>query len=98
MARRNVINVDASGGRTGLSGGAVAAHGEVVVSIERMRSVRGFDPFDRTLTVQAGVTTQQVQDAAREQGQYYPVDFASRGSAQIGDYVAPNAQYAGARR
>lgn len=80
-----------SGGRTGLSGGAVAANGEVVVSMERMRSILGFDPVDRTLTVQAGITTLQVQEAAREHGQLYPVDFASRGSSQIGGNIATNA-------
>ena len=80
-----------SGGRTGLSGGAVAAHGEVVVSLDRMNRILSFDPVDRTLTVEAGVTTQAVQDAAREHGLFYPVDFGSRGSSQIGGNVATNA-------
>jgi FAD/FMN-containing dehydrogenase len=80
-----------SGGRTGLSGGAVAPNGEIVVSMDRMRSILAFDGADRTLTVQAGVTTQQVQERARELGLFYPVDFASRGSAQIGGNVATNA-------
>src|SRR5690606_41040324 len=44
-----------SGGRTGLSGGAVAANGELVVSLERMNRAIAFDPVDRTLTVQAGM-------------------------------------------
>ncbi|MBS0457783.1 MAG: FAD-binding oxidoreductase [Proteobacteria bacterium] len=80
-----------SGGRTGLSGGAVAANGEVVVSLESMRSILSFDAADRLLTVQAGITTQAVQDAARERDLIYPVDFASRGSSQIGGNVATNA-------
>lgn len=80
-----------SGGRTGLSGGAVAAHGEVVVSFDRMRRMLDFDPIARTLTVQAGVTTAAVQQAAREKDLYYPVSFASEGSSQIGGNVATNA-------
>lgn len=80
-----------SGGRTGLSGGAVAANGELVVSLERMRAVLAFDPVDRTLTVQAGITLQSVQDAAREHGLQYPVDFAARGSCSIGGNIATNA-------
>lgn len=80
-----------SGGRTGLSGGAVAAHGELVVSFERMHRILGFDPLDRTLTVEAGVVTETVQNAAREHGLIYPVDFGSRGSSQIGGNVATNA-------
>lgn len=80
-----------SGGRTGLSGGAVATHEEVVVSFERMRSILEFDPVDRSLRVEAGVVTQQVQNFAREQGLFYPVDFASAGSSQIGGNIATNA-------
>jgi FAD/FMN-containing dehydrogenase len=80
-----------SGGRTGLSGGAVAAHGEVVVSFDRMRRVLDFDPIDRTVTVEAGVVTAAVQELARSKGLYYPVSFASEGSSQIGGNVATNA-------
>lgn len=80
-----------SGGRTGLSGGAVAAHGELVVSFERMHRILGFDPLDRTLAVEAGVVTEIVQNAARERGLIYPVDFGSRGSSQIGGNIATNA-------
>jgi len=80
-----------SGGRTGLSGGAVATNGELVVSLERMRRVLGFDPDDRTLTVEAGIPLQAAQDAAREHGLQYPVDFASRGTATIGGSIATNA-------
>ncbi|HET8555582.1 MAG TPA: FAD-binding oxidoreductase [Rhodanobacteraceae bacterium] len=80
-----------SGGRTGLSGGAVAAHGELVVSFERMHRIGEFDPLDRTLTVEAGAVTETVQQAARERGLCYPVDFGSRGSSQIGGNIATNA-------
>ncbi|WP_426271062.1 FAD-binding oxidoreductase [Dyella kyungheensis] len=87
---RNVAVVP-SGGRTGLSGGAVAANGELVLSLERMKSVLGFDAVDRTLTVQAGMTLHAVHEAAREQGLLYPVDFAARGSCSIGGNIATNA-------
>lgn len=90
-AREQSTALVPSGGRTGLSGGAVAANGEVVVSLERLNRILAFDPVDRTLTVQAGVTTQQVQQAARDHGLFYPVDFGSRGSSQLGGNVATNA-------
>ena len=80
-----------SGGRTGLSGGAVAANGELVVGLERMRRVLAFDPVDRTLAVEAGIPLQAVQEAAREHGLQYPVDYASRGTATIGGSIATNA-------
>lgn len=85
------VAVVPSGGRTGLSGGAVAANGELVVSLERMNRVLDFDPVDRTLTVQAGLPLQLAQEAARAQGLQYPVDFAARGSATIGGSIATNA-------
>ncbi|MFN3702149.1 FAD-binding oxidoreductase [Thermomonas sp.] len=85
------VAVVPSGGRTGLSGGAVAANGELVVSLERMNKVLDFDPVDRTLTVQAGLPLQLAQEAARAQGLQYPVDFAARGSATIGGTIATNA-------
>ena len=80
-----------SGGRTGLSGGAVAAKGELVVSFERMNRVLGFDAIDRTLTVQPGIALEAVHRAAREHGLIYPVDFAARGSCSIGGNIATNA-------
>jgi FAD/FMN-containing dehydrogenase len=80
-----------SGGRTGLSGGAVAAHGEVVVSFDRLRNITDFNPVDRTVSVEAGVVTATVQEFARQNDLYYPVSFASEGSSQIGGNVATNA-------
>ena len=90
-ANRHAVAIVPSGGRTGLSGGAVAANGELVVSLERMKQVLAFDPVDRSLTVQAGIALQAVQDAAREHGLQYPVDFAARGSCTIGGNIATNA-------
>ncbi|WP_114239073.1 FAD-binding oxidoreductase [Dyella sp. C9] len=80
-----------SGGRTGLSGGAVAANGELVLSLERMNRVLGFDAVDRTLSVQAGMTLHAVHEAAQSHGLIYPVDFAARGSCSIGGNIATNA-------
>jgi FAD/FMN-containing dehydrogenase len=80
-----------SGGRTGLSGGAVASNGEVVVSFDRMNRILDFDAADRLVTCQAGVVTAALQAYALEQGLFYPVDFASSGSSQIGGNIATNA-------
>ena len=85
------VAVVPSGGRTGLSGGAVAANGELVLSLERMNRVLGFDPVDRTLAVQAGMVLEAVHNAAREHGLVYPVDFGARGSCSIGGNIATNA-------
>lgn len=80
-----------SGGRTGLSGGAVAGNGEIVVSFDRMNKIVAFDAADRIVRCQAGVVTQVLQQFAAERGLFYPVDFASSGSSQIGGNVSTNA-------
>ncbi len=80
-----------SGGRTGLSGAAVAAQGELVVSFERMNRLLAFDPIDRSVTCEPGVITETLQNYAREQGLFYPIDFAARGSSHIGGNIATNA-------
>ncbi|MFC4528428.1 FAD-binding oxidoreductase [Dyella halodurans] len=90
-ANEHGVAVVPSGGRTGLSGGAVAANGELVLSLERMNRVLAFDAVDRTLSVQAGMTLHAVHEAAREHGLVYPVDFAARGSCSIGGNIATNA-------
>jgi FAD/FMN-containing dehydrogenase len=91
LAAAERIPLVPSGGRTGLSGGAVAANGEVVVSFDRMNRVLDFNETDRTVTVEAGVTTAAVQELAREKRLFYPVSFASEGSSQIGGNIATNA-------
>ncbi|WP_109513910.1 FAD-binding oxidoreductase [Pseudomonas ovata] len=80
-----------SGGRTGLSAAAVAANGELVVSFEAMNQVLDVNLTDRTVVCQPGVITRQLQDLAAEHGLYYPVDFASSGSSQIGGNIGTNA-------
>jgi len=90
-AETHGIAVVPSGGRTGLSGGAVAGHGELVVSFDRMRKILEFDAVDRTLRVEAGVVTAAVQAYASENDLFYPVSFAAEGSSQIGGNVATNA-------
>lgn len=91
LARDLKLSLVPSGGRTGLSGGAVAANGEWVVSMERMREIMDFDPVGRLLRVQAGVVTASVQAYAEQKGLYYPVSFGAEGSAQIGGTIATNA-------
>ncbi len=85
------VAVVPSGGRTGLSGGAVAANGELVLSLERMNRALEFNAVDRLLTVQAGMALEAVHDTAREHGLQYPVDFAARGSCSIGGNISTNA-------
>jgi glycolate oxidase subunit GlcD len=91
LANELAFSLVPSGGRTGLSGGAVATNGELVVSFDYMNKVLDFNASDRSARVQAGIVTQQVQSLALEHNLYYPVDFASAGSSQIGGNLSTNA-------
>ncbi len=91
LAREYSLKLVPSGGRTGLSGGAVASNDEVIVSFDRMNQIHAFNPTDRIVDCQAGVITQRLQEYAFERGLFYPVDFASSGSSQIGGNIATNA-------
>ncbi len=90
-ARRTQTALVPSGGRTGLSGGAVAASGEVVVSLDRMRESLEYEPFEPSLSVQAGMPVGELQRLAAEAGWFYPVDWAAAGSSQVGGSIATNA-------
>ncbi len=90
-ANQHKVALVPSGGRTGLSAGAVAANGEVVVSFDNMNQILAFNEMDRTVVCQPGVATQQLQEFAQDKGLYYPVDFASAGSRQIGGNIGTNA-------
>ncbi|MGZ3773458.1 MAG: FAD-binding oxidoreductase [Pseudobdellovibrionaceae bacterium] len=90
-ARKNKIALIPSGGRTGLSGSAVAANGEVVVSFDHMNKIKEFNSVDQTVVIEAGVITEALQDFAISKQLFYPVDFAAAGSAQMGGTIATNA-------
>ncbi|MEX6501988.1 FAD-binding oxidoreductase [Pseudomonas zhanjiangensis] len=90
-ANQHKVALVPSGGRTGLSAAAVAANGEVVVAFDYMNQILAFNEFDRTAVCQPGVVTKQLQLFAEDKGLYYPVDFASSGSSQLGGNIGTNA-------
>jgi len=83
--------VVAHGGRTGLVQSSITVAGDVILSLERMNQVEEIDEIGRTMTVQAGVPLQVLQDAAEAKGLFFPVDLGARGSCQIGGNVSTNA-------
>jgi len=88
---RRGVAVVPSGGRTGLAGGAVAKAGELVLSLSKMRTIGEVDTLGMTVHVQAGAITAAVHEAAEAHGLTWPVDFASKGSSQVGGNIATNA-------
>ena len=72
------------GGLTGLVEATTANGSEVAISLERMNAIEEIDIASRTMTVQAGVPLQVVQEAAEAEGLLFPLDIGARGSATIG--------------
>jgi FAD/FMN-containing dehydrogenase len=91
--RAHGVAVVPQGGNTGLSGGATpAAVGRnLVLSTARLQRIRALDPVGQTVTVEAGVTLQQVQDAARDADRLFPLSLAAQGTCTIGGNLATNA-------
>ena len=79
------------GGLTNLVGSTETQEEEVVISFEKMNRIVEEDPSARTITVEAGVILEHLQEAAKEMGMLFPLNFGSKGSAQIGGIIATNA-------
>ena len=85
------IPVVPRGAGTGLSGGANATAGCIVLSLERMNRVLSIDADERLAVVQPGVVNDDLRAAAAEHGLWYPPDPASSPWSTIGGNVATNA-------
>ena len=79
------------GGNTGLVGGQIPFHGEVLLSTKRLNKVRAVDESGMTMMVEAGVTLAEVQYQAAERHLLFPLSLASEGSCTIGGNIATNA-------
>ena len=87
----NRVAVVPRGAGTGLSGGANATSGCVIVSLDRMNAVLSVDPTERTARVQAGVVNNDLRAHVAKDGLWYPPDPASAPWSSIGGNVATNA-------
>ncbi|MCL6613335.1 MAG: FAD-binding protein [Firmicutes bacterium] len=76
---------------TGLSGGALAVQGGIVLSLERMDKILEIDEANLMAVVQPGVITGVFQKEVEARGLFYPVDPASLDSCSIGGNIAENA-------
>ncbi|MFC7340086.1 FAD-binding oxidoreductase [Saccharopolyspora griseoalba] len=79
------------GAGTGLSGGANAVDGCVVISLEGMDEILEINPREQLAVVQPGVVNDHLRAACRERGAWYPPDPASSPWSTIGGNVATNA-------
>ena len=91
LCSQHNVAVVPQGGNTGLVGGTLADDGQIILSTSRINWIGSVDAVSQQISVGAGVTVEQVQEAAKQFGLRYAVDFGARGSATIGGTIATNA-------
>jgi D-lactate dehydrogenase (cytochrome) len=79
------------GGNTGLVGGQLPYHGEVLLSLNRLDRIREVDPVSNTITCEAGVTLLRAREAAAAADRLYPQLLPSEGTCTIGGNLSTNA-------
>lgn len=84
----NYIPVTPRGAGTGLSGGALAVCGGLMISMERFNKIIEIDERNLQATVETGVITEVFMNAVADKGLLYPVDPSSKGSCFIGGNIA----------
>lgn len=87
----NNIAVVPQGGNTGLVGGGVPVHDEVVLNLSSMNKIRSFDAVSGTLVCDAGAVLETLDNEVAQYGYMMPLDLGAKGSCHIGGNVATNA-------
>ncbi|WP_320822225.1 FAD-binding oxidoreductase [Reinekea sp.] len=85
------ISIVPLGGMTGFVEGAVPVSEQIGLSLERLNRVEAINVDNRTVTVQAGLPLQALQEFAQANDLHYPVDLGARGSCTLGGMAATNA-------
>jgi glycolate oxidase len=85
-----MIPVTPRGAGTGLSGGALPVFGGVVLDMKQFNKIIHLDKRNLQVTVEPGMITQELQEAVKAEGLFYPPDPASKGSCFIGGNVSEN--------
>jgi glycolate oxidase len=91
LAKLEILPIVPRGGGTGLSGGALAVRGGILLSMERMNRILDIDEDNFFAVVEPGIITQVFQETLEAKGLFYPPDPASRGSCTIGGNISENA-------
>jgi len=84
------------GGNTGLVGGQIPLNGELILSLTRLDKIREIDTDSNTMTCEAGVVLQKVQEAAASVDRLFPLSLGAEGSCTIGGNLSTNAGGTGA--
>ena len=90
ISRENSLPVVARGAGTGLSGGAIAEHGGIVIAMSRMSKIIEINERDRYAVVQPGVVNLDLSLISAPHGLYYAPDPSSQRACTIGGNIAEN--------
>lgn len=91
LAYRENIPVTPRGQGSGLSGGSVPLEQGIVLAMDQMKNVIDFDPANRLITVETGITTSDIDPIVGEANLFYPPDPGSVAFSTIGGNIAENA-------
>jgi FAD/FMN-containing dehydrogenase len=91
LANDTATPIVPQGGNTGLVGGQIPHHNEIVLSLNRLDRIREVDPTSYTITCEAGVTLQRAREAAAAVDRLYPQLLPSEGTCTIGGNLSTNA-------
>jgi FAD/FMN-containing dehydrogenase len=91
LANETATPIVPQGGNTGLVGGQIPHHGEIVLSLNRLDRIRDVDPVSNTITCEAGVTLGRAREAAAAVDRLYPQLLPSEGTCTIGGNLSTNA-------
>lgn len=91
LAYRENIPVTPRGQGSGLSGGSIPLERGIVLAMDRMNKVIDFDPDNRLITVETGMTTSDIDPIAAKSNLFYPPDPGSVAFSTIGGNIAENA-------
>ena len=93
ICRKAMIPIVPQGGNTGLVGGSIPSKegNEIVLCLSRMNKLRKFDATSGTITIEAGMVLENLQETVDEKGFLFPISMGSEGSAEIGGAISTNA-------
>ena len=91
LANETSTAIVPQGGNTGLVGGQIPQHGEILLSLNRLDRIREVDPVTSTMTCEAGVTLLRAREAAAAVDRLYPQLLPSEGTCTIGGNLSTNA-------
>lgn len=90
LCNQHQVPLTPRGRGTGTTGATVPLRGGVVMSLERMQRVLEFSPENRFITVEPGLTNQQLQNIVAEKGFFWPPDPSSAAFCTVGGNLAYN--------